>query len=103
MIVVVVVVVAVIVMMIMTIMILMTVMVIITIEVIDIRMEMMEIKMKMIIKTKHNNRTHARMHGGTGGRTERGHAKHQQSFVMLWGPLCGRNLLCLLSKKGRKQ
>ena len=62
-------------------------------------MEMMEIRMKMIIKTKHNNRTHARMHGGTGGRTERGHAKHQQGFVMLWGPLCGRNLLCLLSKK----
>ena len=55
--------------------------------------------MKMIIKTKHNNRTHAQMHGGTGGRTERGHAKHQQGFVMLWGPLCGRNLLRLLSKK----
>ena len=62
-------------------------------------MKMLEIKMKMIIKRKKNNRTHGRMHGGTGGRTERGHAKQQHGAVMLWGPFCGRNLLCLLSRK----
>ena len=46
-----------------------------------------------------NDSTHGRMHGGTGGRTERGHAKQQHGAVMLWGPFCGRNLLCLLSRK----